>query len=172
MRRRDVAAAAPNAAHFGLVALERNFDVTVITQNIDDLHERAGSSNVMHLHGEIFKMFSVKNRGVWKEIREDINLGDVCEQGGQYRPAIVWFEEPVPMIEKAISKVMVSDMIVVIGTSLQVYPAASLLHYSSPGIPIFILDKKIPDVSGFKNLTKIEKPATEGIQDLLALLMA
>ena len=170
MRRKDVAAAQPNAAHFGLAALEKNYDVTIVTQNIDDLHERAGSTNVLHLHGEIFKMYSIGSPDKIVEIRSDINFGDRGEDGTQYRPHIVWFEEPVPMIEKAASLLHDCDYFVVIGTSLQVYPAASLLHYAPPFLPKFIIDKKIPEVAAYPNLHLIEKPATEGVGELLKLL--
>ena len=170
MRRKDVAAAQPNAAHFGLAALEKNYDVTIVTQNIDDLHERAGSTNVLHLHGEIFKMYSIGSPDKIVEIRGDINFGDRGEDGTQYRPHIVWFEEPVPMIEKAASLLHDCDYFVVIGTSLQVYPAASLLHYAPPFLPKFIIDKKIPEVAAYPNLHLIEKPATEGVGELIKLL--
>lgn len=171
-RRRDVAAANPNAAHTGLAALENEFEVTIVTQNIDDLHERGGSSNVMHLHGEIFKMRSERNASLIYDIRGDIKLGDVAADGAQLRPHIVWFEEPVPMIEKAAALMHTCDYFVVVGTSLQVYPAASLLHYAPPFLPKIIIDKKIPDVEGVGLLTLIEKPATEGIKELKGLLQA
>src|SRR4051794_6936855 len=123
MRRKDVASARPNAAHIGLAELEKDFDVRIITQNIDDLHERAGSRQVLHLHGEIFKMHSVTNPSLVTEIRGDINVGDAAADGGQLRPHIVWFEEPVPAIEDAIELTTGADILVVIGTSLLVYPA-------------------------------------------------
>ncbi len=170
MRRKDVAAAQPNAAHFGLAAMEKNYEVTIVTQNIDDLHERAGSSNVLHLHGEIFKMFSLGSPDKIVEIRGDINVGDKGEDGTQYRPHIVWFEEPVPLIEKAAALLHNCDYFVVVGTSLQVYPAASLLHYAPPFLPKFIIDKKIPEVAAYPNLHLIEKPATEGVKELLNIL--
>lgn len=170
MRRRDVAAAAPNTAHVGLAALEKDFDVTVITQNIDDLHERGGSSDVLHLHGEIFKMRSEKDETIVREIRGDISLGDLAEDGSQFRPAIVWFEEPVPRIEEAIPVVRSADIFVVVGTSLVVYPAAGLVNYTRPGIPVYVIDKKIPYFSSAANLTLIEKPATEGVSELMHLL--
>lgn len=163
MRRADVASAEPNAAHRGLAELENDFRVTVITQNIDDLHERAGSSNVLHLHGEIFKMRSEVNERLVYEIRSDIKIGDKAEDGSQLRPAIVWFEEPVPMIELAAAVASDADIFVVIGTSLVVYPAAGLVHYAPPGSPKFIVDRAVPFVPGIANLTAIEKPATEGI---------
>src|SRR5688572_25251115 len=116
MRRKDVAAAIPNAAHTGLAELEKYFDVTIITQNIDDLHERGGSTNVLHLHGEIFKMRSERNEQLIYEIRGDINLGDKAADGAQLRPNIVWFEEAVPMIEAAIPAVQQADFFAVVGT--------------------------------------------------------
>ena len=171
-RRRDVAAAKPNAAHIGLADLEKDFNVTIVTQNIDDLHERAGSSNIIHLHGEIFKMRSEWDEELIYEIRDDIKIGDKAKDGAQLRPYIVWFEEPVPMIEKAVALMDDCDYFVVVGTSLQVYPAASLLHYAPPFLPKFIIDKKIPDVSRSATLTVIEKPATEGVRELKKLLQA
>ena len=171
-RRRDVAAAKPNAAHIGLAELEKDFDVTIVTQNIDDLHERAGSTNIIHLHGEIFKIRSEWDEELIYEIRADIKIGDKAADGAQLRPFIVWFEEPVPMIEKAVALMNDCDYFVVVGTSLQVYPAASLLHYAPPYLPKFIIDKKIPDVSRSPTLTLIEKPATEGVEELKKLLKA
>ena len=170
MRRRDVAAAQPNAAHIGLAELEKYFDVTVITQNIDDLHERAGSTNVLHLHGEIFKMRSERDEELIYEIRGDINLGDKAEDNSQLRPNIVWFEEPVPMIEQAIPVVYGADVFVVVGTSLVVYPAAGLINYVSAFTPKYIIDKRVPVTANFPNLTAIEKPATEGVKELILLL--
>lgn len=170
MRRKDVAAANPNYAHIGLAELEKDFDVTIITQNIDDLHERAGSTNVLHLHGEIFKMKSEKNHNLIREIRGDINLGDVAEDGSQWRPHVVWFEEPVPMIETASEVVSAAEIFVVVGTSLVVYPAAGLVNYAPYVIPKFIVDKSIPYTQSLYNLTAIEKPATEGVKELKKLL--
>lgn len=165
-RRRDVAAAKPNAAHHGLAALEKDFDVTIITQNIDDLHERAGSTKIVHLHGQIFLMRSVKNESKIFLITGDIKLGDTAADGGQLRPHIVWFGEAVPMMEKAVGIMNDCDYFVVVGTSLQVYPAASLLQYAPPYLPKFIIDKKIPEVANYPNLTFIEKTATEGVAEL------
>ena len=169
-RRRDVAAAKPNAAHIGLADLEKDFDVTIITQNIDDLHERAGSTKVIHLHGEIFKMRSVTDVHTIYEIRGDIQIGDMAPNGTQLRPHIVWFEEEVPMMEKAVAILQDADYFVVIGTSLQVYPAASLVQYAAPFLPKFIIDKKNPEVSNAANLTFIEMPATEGVKELRKFL--
>jgi NAD-dependent deacetylase len=148
MRRRDVANAAPNAAHKALAELERDFEVTIITQNIDDLHERAGSTRVLHLHGEIFKMRSVSDDTLVTEIRGDIHLGQLAPDGGQYRPHIVWFEEEVPMIGPAAELAAAADIFVVVGTSLLVYPAAGLLRYAPAHIPKFLVDKKIPETDG------------------------
>lgn len=170
LRRRDVAAAQPNTAHIGLAALEENFDVTIITQNIDDLHERGGSTNVLHLHGEIFKMRSVLNEKKNFEIKGDICVGDLADDGGQLRPSIVWFDELVPMMEVAVEVMQKADIFVVIGTSLLVYPAASLVNFAPPKIPKFIIDKQIPETRFLYNITAIQKPATEGIEDLKLLL--
>jgi NAD-dependent deacetylase len=171
-RRKNVADAKPNAAHIGLAELEKSFDVTIITQNIDDLHERAGSTNVLHLHGEIFKMRSERDETLISEIRGDIKLGDVAEDGAQLRPYIVWFEEPVPKIEEAVPIVYAADIFVVVGTSLVVYPAAGLINYVALETPKYIVDKKIPYTSPMRNLTLIEKPATEGIEDLKKILLS
>jgi NAD-dependent deacetylase len=170
-RRRDVAAAKPNAAHIGLANLEKDFNVTIVTQNIDDLHERGGSTRVLHLHGQIFQMRSVANVNTIYDIRGDINTGDLAPDGFQLRPNIVWFEESVPMMEKAAALLNDCDYFVVIGTSLQVYPAASLLHYAPAFLPKFIIDKKIPAVNNYPNLHLIEKPATEGVEELRRLLL-
>ncbi len=169
MRRKDVLNAQPNAAHIGLASLEKDFDVHIITQNIDDLHERAGSKNVLHLHGEIFKMRSELDENLIYEIRKDILLGDLADDGAQLRPHIVWFEEPVPMIEKAAQITDAAEIFVVIGTSLVVYPAAGLIHYTKPSIPKFIIDKNIP-YSSLYNVTAIEKPATQGIDEFIELM--
>jgi len=170
MRRQDVAKAAPNAAHKALADLEKDFDVHIITQNIDDLHERAGSTQVLHLHGEIFKMRSEQSEKLVYEIRGDIKLGDLAADKAQLRPNIVWFEEPVPMIETAAAIAAEADIFVVIGTSLVVYPAAGLVHYVAPFVPKFIIDKSIPETGYLRNLTVIEKPATEGVKDLQKIL--
>lgn len=162
-RRKNVADAKPNAAHYGLAELEKNFDVTIITQNIDDLHERAGSTTIIHLHGEIFKMRSERNEELIYEIRGDIKLGDTAGDRAQLRPHIVWFEEAVPMIEVAVPVVHHADIFAVVGTSLAVYPAAGLVNYAPWKIPKYIIDKKIPYTADLYNLIAIEKPATEGV---------
>jgi NAD-dependent deacetylase len=170
IRRKGVKEAQPNGAHYGLAELQEDFDVYIVTQNIDDLHERAGSKNVLHLHGEIFKMRSVNDENLVYPIYDDIKLGEKAEDGGQLRPHIVWFEEPVPMIEEATKTVRQADIFVVVGTSLVVYPAAGLMNYAPYQVPKFIVDKKIPYTSSLYNLSVIEKPATEGIKELKFLL--
>lgn len=171
LRRQDVAAAKPNAAHMGLAELEKDFDVTIITQNIDDLHERAGSTKVLHLHGEIFKMRSVNDPALITEVRGDIHVGDLATDGAQLRPAIVWFDELVPMIEVAVEVMETAEIFVVIGTSLLVYPAASLINYAPPFASKFIIDKSIPYTGNIPNLEAIKKPATEGVKELQRLLL-
>src|SRR4051812_28904098 len=171
-RRREVAKAQPNAAHTGLTELQEDFDVHIITQNIDDLHERAGAKNVLHLHGEIFKMRCEKHEDLVYEIRDDIELGDKSEKDFQLRPHIVWFEEPVPMIEEAINITRAAEIFVVVGTSLVVYPAAGLVNYAPWRIPKFIVDKRIPYTSSLYNLTAIEMSATEGVRELQKKLQA
>lgn len=170
-RRADVAKAEPNEAHIGLAALEQYFNVHIITQNIDDLHERGGSTNVLHLHGEIFKMCSEADKSLVYDTKGDMNLGDKAGDGHQLRPFIVWFEEPVPMIETAVAIAAEADIFVVVGTSMVVYPAAGLLHYAPKHIPKFIVDKSIPSIVQVPNLTAIEKPATLGIVDLKNALL-
>jgi NAD-dependent deacetylase len=169
-RRKNVLDAQPNAAHYGLASLQEKFDVHIITQNIDDLHERAGSKNVLHLHGEIFKMRSEKNEHLVYDIQGDIRLGDTAADGAQLRPHIVWFEEPVPKIEEAIPIVNSADIFVVVGTSLVVYPAAGLINYCSDKAAKYIIDKSIPYASSLYRLTTIEKPATEGVKEFITML--
>ena len=170
MRRKNVLDAQPNNAHYALAELHNDFDVHIITQNIDDLHERAGSKQVLHLHGEILKMRSEKNESLIYPINTDIKLGDRAEDGAQLRPHIVWFEEPVPMMEAAIPIVKQAELFLIVGTSLVVYPAAGLVNYVSWQVPKFIVDKRIPYTSSLHNLTAIEQPATEGMKELTALL--
>ena len=168
-RRANVLEASPNEAHAGLADLERHFEVIIITQNIDDLHERAGSQKVLHLHGEILKMRSEKNPLLIYDIRGDIHFGDKAEDGAQLRPHIVWFEEPVTMIEKAVGIVQQADIFAVIGTSLVVYPAAGLVDLVPAHAKKFIIDKKIP-YTMLPGMTLIEKPATTGVREMMKLL--
>ena len=171
-RRQEVKKALPNLAHKGLADLEENFKVTIITQNIDNLHERGGSKNIIHLHGEIFKMRSAAEKSKIYEIDGDILVGDLADDGNQLRPHIVWFEEEVPMIETAVNIVQTADIFVVIGTSLQVYPAAGLIDVVGDEVPKYIIDKKIPAVHHLKNIIALEGTASEGVERLKELLSA
>ena len=170
LRRKGVKDAQPNAAHYVLAELQNDFDVHIITQNIDDLHERAGSTKIIHLHGEIFKMRSEKNEELIYPIHDNIRMGDLAEDGTQLRPHIVWFEESVPMMEDAALLTRKADLFLIVGTSLAVYPAAGLVNYAPWTIPKFIVDKKIPYTSSLYNLTSIEKPAGEGMKEVKGLL--
>jgi NAD-dependent deacetylase len=166
MRRAEVKKAQPNIAHQLLAKLEEQFKVTIVTQNIDDLHERAGSTNVLHLHGEIFKMRSVKNEEIIFDIDGDINLGDTAADAGQLRPHIVWFNEPVPMIERAAAIMETADIFILIGTSLQVYPAAGLVDYVGNQVIKYVIDKSITAMGRYNKVAPIEMNATEGMQKL------
>ncbi|MCC8198901.1 MAG: NAD-dependent deacylase [Tannerellaceae bacterium] len=171
-RRRQLLTCEPNPGHYGLAALEKDFDVEIITQNVDDLHERAGSSNVLHLHGELMKSCSVKDTGTPFDIppeHPDIHIGDTDSKGDQLRPFIVWFGEAVPMIDQAIRLVEESDIVVVIGTSLNVYPAAGLLNYVRRGQPIYLIDPK--EVNTYRtDIHFIRAGASEGVKQLTELL--
>ncbi len=166
MRRQQVLGAEPNLAHLLLADLEKHYQVTVITQNIDDLHERAGSTNVLHLHGEILKMRSEKDESLIYDIRGDIQLGDRATDGAQLRPHIVWFEEPVPKIQEAIEIVQTADIFLIIGTSLVVYPAAGLSYYADRATQKYIIDKRIPEEVKDSSFKCIENTATAGMQQL------
>lgn len=170
-RRKNAVDAKPNAAHTGLAALEKYFDVTIITQNIDDLHERGGSANVIHLHGEIFKMRSERSLSPSFEIKSDIHIGELAPDGVQLRPDIVWFGEAVPMIEKAAMIAADADIFVVVGTSMVVYPAAGLIDMVPDSNPKFVIDKSIPYIKPVHNLITIEKPATLGVAKLQEILL-
>lgn len=169
-RRKEIANAKPNAAHLTLAKLQNKYAITIITQNIDDLHERAGSNKVIHLHGEIFKMRSVANPQVTYPITGDINLGDLAEDGSPLRPFIVWFNEEVPLLPQAAAVVAEADVFVIIGTSLQVYPAAGLIHYVAADSPIIVIDKKIPKLPNTQQFITIEQPATLGVPQLPNIL--
>lgn len=170
-RRREVAKARPNAAHESVAALQENFNVTVITQNIDDLHERAGSKNVVHLHGEIFKMRSEKDENTLYDITGDINLGDIAPDGAQLRPHVIWFNEQVPTIIEAKKIMSRAGVFILAGTSLQVYPASGLIDYLPHDIPKYIIDKKPPYVPPHHNFHVIAKSATEGMEELKNILI-
>ena len=170
-RRRDVKRAQPNFAHYALARLEQRYDVTVITQNIDDLHERAGSTRVIHLHGKILKMRGCRDAGHHFDIDGDIRLGDIAEDGTQMRPHVVWFGEEVPMIPIAGELVARAELFVLVGSSLQVYPAAGLIRNVAPGVPKYVIDRKIPDLPSLSNLFVLEQSATAGMEILLPLLL-
>ena len=166
-RRRDVAAAKPNAAHIGLAELEKDFDVTIITQNIDDLHERAGSKKVLHLHGEIMKSRSVNDANLLYPVKNGvIQLGDKCEKGYQLRPHIVWFGELVPEMDNAIEITATADIFVTIGTSLNVYPAANLINHVSAHAKKFLIDPSDFNLDYIKNLSIIKATAVVGMDVL------
>ncbi len=166
-RRRNVIEVEPNKAHYRLAELEANYDVHIITQNVDDLHERAGSTNVLHLHGEMLKVRSVEDEALVLDWKDDLKLGDLGPDGQQLRPHIVWFGESVPMIEQAAKIVSGADYLIVIGTSLVVYPAAGLIDYAHPDIPKFIIDPRKPDVIEHPSLNFIEEKATTGMDILI-----
>jgi len=170
-RRRQLLEVAPNKAHFNLKKLENDFEVDIVTQNVDDLHERAKSKNITHLHGELLKARSSKNKDLIYDWNKDIVLGDLAEDKNQLRPFIVWFYEDVPMLDKAIEITKKADILVIIGTSMQVYPAASLVDYVKPSTPIYFIDPK-PSVNknAFNNLTIIKDIASSGTDKLLRLL--
>ena len=171
MRRREILSKAPNAAHRALVELERKFDVEIITQNIDDLHERAGSANVTHLHGEIRKLRSSINETATVPIKGWEQKYDTRHPDGSLlRPYVVFFGENVPMLERAIEITRSADLMIVVGTSLQVYPAASLVHRLRPGTPIYIIDPNTPNVS-LPNLHVIREPASVGVPQLVDELL-
>jgi len=172
MRRKNVADAEPNNAHRILASLEKQFNLQIITQNVDDLHERANSTHVVHLHGELFKMRSEKDNTLISEIRGDIQLGDLAKDGGQFRPHIVWFGEEVPLMELAYNMVSEADVFLIVGTSLLVYPAASLGNFTPPKANCIIVDKKIPNSISSKKFTIFENTATEGMEKVQELLLS
>ena len=170
-RRRQLETAKPNAGHFGLAELQKYFDVYIITQNVDNLHERAGSKLVLHLHGELTKVRGVDYPSTVYDIGyKDIHWGDKCEQGSQLRPHIVWFGEAVPEIEKAERMTLNADLFLIIGTSMQVYPAAGLINNVKPGVPIYLIDPH--EVNNLHdNITIIQKGASEGMNDFKKILL-
>lgn len=164
LRRQNLLESKPNLGHKLLAELEKDFEIHIITQNVDDLHERAGSKNVLHLHGELFKVRSTYKPFKSKVWKKDLNLGDKCENGFQLRPDIVWFGEMVPAMDEAIEICKQADIFVIIGTSLVVYPAAGLVNYTPKGIPKFIIDPSIPYIS--KDFFGIEHGASIGMGKL------
>ncbi|HXH18868.1 MAG TPA: NAD-dependent deacylase [Chitinophagales bacterium] len=171
-RRRGLLKVQPNEGHRALVELEKYFDVHIITQNVDDLHERAGSTKVLHLHGELFKAQSTKHPELVYEWKKDLNLGDTCERGAQLRPFVVWFGEEVPMMEQAAQIASTADIFIIIGTSLVVYPAAGLINYVDYDVPKYIIDPKIPEVYNVPRVEFIRAKASEGVPLLVKRLIA
>ena len=171
-RRRQIYQVEPNDGHKALTRLEEEYDVTIVTQNVDNLHERAGSSDVLHLHGELSKVRSEKDRSLIYDIGDDeIELGDTAEDGAQLRPHVVWFGEMVPMMEEAAGTVAEADILIVIGTSLVVYPAAGLVNYAPDDIPKYIIDPSRPEIFGYSEWEHIQKTAAEGTPELVDKLL-
>ena len=168
-RRKQLFEVKPNRAHIDLSKLEDDFKVTIITQNVDDLHERAGSTNVIHLHGELLKARSSYDEKDIQKWKTDLVLGNVCQKGHQLRPHIVWFGEDVPMIESAVEICATANVLVIIGTSMQVYPAAGLMHYVPQNTPTYFIDPK-PSMESKENLTVITETATVGIKKVIGSL--
>lgn len=172
-RRRQLLKARPNKAHIALVRLEEYFEVSIITQNVDDLHERAGSSMVLHLHGELLKVRSTGDPGLVLNWTDDLHLGETCQKGFQLRPHIVWFGEEVPLLPKAAEITASADIVLIIGTSMQVYPAAALIHYASEGVPVYFIDPK-PSITSLPglNLWIFAEKAVTGVPALVEELIA
>ncbi len=176
-RRKQLLEVKPNRGHELLAELEQNFNVTIITQNVDNLHERAGSTHVVHLHGELTKVtssYQPNNPNYIKELKPEqyeVKMGDTAEDGSQLRPFIVWFGEAVPMIETAIHYTEQADIFVIIGTSLNVYPAAGLLNYVPYGVPVYLIDPKEVKISSGRQVNVIRKGASEGVYELKKILL-
>lgn len=171
-RRKQLFEVSPNAAHFSLAKLGGKYDVPIITQNVDDLHERAGSKNILHLHGELKKARSTFDSSLVYELKDwPLNIGDKCEKGSQLRPHIVWFGEAVPAIMDAIQIAKKADIFIIIGTSMVVYPAAGIINYVSDETPKYLIDPNAEKVRGIKNLTIIRKNAGEGVPELVEQLI-
>lgn len=168
-RRRQLLTVKPNAAHITLAELEKKHEVTIITQNVDDLHERAGSTNVIHLHGELLKVRSSFDEDLILDWKDDLNLGDFCEHKHQLRPHIVWFGEMVPMIEIAAEVVEKADAIIIVGTSMQVYPAAGLVQYAKEDAHIYFVDPK-PSISENNRITVFAENASTGVLKVVKMI--
>jgi NAD-dependent deacetylase len=169
-RRKQLLKSVPNKGHIGLVELEKYFNVFIITQNVDDLHEKAGSKNILHLHGELKKSRSTVDENLIYEIKgAELNIGDKCEKGSQLRPHIVWFGESVPAIQEAAEIVKKADIFAVIGTSLNVYPAAGLIDYAKKNVPIYLIDPN--EVKSYKKVEFIKEKASTGVEILMKKLL-
>ncbi|MBC6607788.1 NAD-dependent deacylase [Hymenobacter sp. BT188] len=172
-RRSAARNAQPNAGHHALVALEKGYEVVIVTQNVDDLHERAGSSRIIHLHGQLFQSRSTRHEElVYPMTGDRIELGDLCEKGHQLRPNIVWFGEAVPLMERAIEEAATADIFMVVGTSLQVYPAASLLQFAPQHCPIIVIDPHQPPLVGRRNVRFVTEPASTGVPRVATELLS
>lgn len=175
-RRKQLLEVEPNLGHKILAELEKDFDITVVTQNVDNLHERAGSTNVIHLHGELTKVTSSRQPNNPKYIKElapenfEVKIGDLADDGSQLRPFIVWFGESVPMIETAIDYVEKADIFVIIGTSMNVYPAAGLLNYVNPSVPVYLIDPNPVNITSGRKIHVISKGASAGMEELRKIL--
>ncbi len=169
-RRKQLLTVKPNSAHYALAEVEKKFQVEIITQNIDDLHERAGSTKVTHLHGELLKARSTFDEALVLDWKKDIQVGDFCEFNYQLRPHVVWFGEAVPMFQVAAEITEKADILIIIGTSMQVYPAASLVDFAPPHIPIYFIDPK-PNISEKGRLEIIPEKAVKGVPELVNRLM-
>lgn len=177
IRRKELLSVKPNRGHELIASLEEDFEVTVVTQNVDNLHERAGSTHVIHLHGELMKVTSSSDPNNPAYIKEldpeqfEVKMGDRAADGSQLRPFIVWFGEPVPMIETAIGYAEEADIFVIIGTSLNVYPAAGLLNYVQPNVPVYLIDPKEVAIASRRQVHVIRKGASEGMEVLKNMLL-
>jgi len=171
-RRKQALAAKPNQGHQALADLERHFDVTIITQNVDNLHEKAGSTKIFHLHGELFKSRSTLDESLIYDVNGwKLDIGDKCEKGAQLRPNIVWFGEMVPMMEVAIDEVRSCDLFLVIGTSMAVYPAAGLINYVNDNVPKYIIDPNLPDIQAKENMYLYEEKGSIGVPKVAKILL-
>lgn len=176
-RRKQLLEVEPNLGHKILAELEKDFDITVVTQNVDNLHERAGSTNVIHLHGELTKVTSSREPNNPKYIKElapenfEVKIGDLADDSSQLRPFIVWFGESVPMIETAIDYVEKADIFVIIGTSMNVYPAAGLLNYVNPSVPVYLIDPNPVNITSGRKIHVISKGASAGMEELRKILL-
>ncbi len=176
-RRKQLLEVEPNLGHKILAELEKDFDITVVTQNVDNLHERAGSTNVIHLHGELTKVTSSREPNNPKYIKKlapenfEVKIGDLADDGSQLRPFIVWFGESVPMIETAIDYVEKADIFVIIGTSMNVYPAAGLLNYVNPSVPVYLIDPNPVNITSGRKIHVISKGASAGMEELRKILL-
>ncbi len=172
-RRKNALQAQPNAGHLALAQLEQQYDVVIITQNVDNLHEKAGSSKVVHLHGELFKSRSTLDEKLVYDIAGwELNLGDKCEKGSQLRPDIVWFGEAVPLMDTAVMEAALADIFIVVGTSLVVYPAAGLIDYVGNEVPKYVIDPHLPAIRNRPNLFLMEEKASTALPRLAAQLLS